>query len=1419
MAGLRSKQKQDLAKRAAMQSITKAGVANAMPSSDGIQEASGFVGEYTGKSYTKKEAELLALISDEGIANAGEARPGTISQSILGVSSDVWQAFKDAGFVGDDNFAMDFIIMDERERRHKERNNVKSTPGITLPTAETAGQGIMLPTAKDTMGWVGGTEYGGITGEAASFRIGRTVENKPFVEIEEDILDGIPEEEWTKKVNENLRNKFPNGIAIGKDTIKINQKSRREMTFSAYMQWLRKNEPQAFSDKLRATNNADELVLAAENWVNEGAKHGRKDTISSFARGNVLMKVGGNNYSADVVVGIKNTGEALLYDVINLQPTTITENETNALNTEYPSPGVDRNNASVSNDSISQSAPNSQENTAGNIFDGHVLPTAKEQMEQAKREKRAAKAKTEVERTGILLGVPDKIIQAAKRISKVLGIEVCFYRNTGGKVKNDKGYYNRDGRKIYLNAEITDPVAFILGHEMIHHIQLTKSYLKFADTILKKILQDGGDLDAMRQELKERYAENGVKLDTMAEVDQDVIAEYAQEHLFTDEASIISVVNADKEGGSIIARFLDTVLAKFGDKDAQERAFVQRARSLYAKALRESNREGQANTYKSETVLAGGGEATKQAEGHVLPTTKDMMAQGDRTNTRATALDTMEDAEYDARMEVLEAERSMAGESMLYDDGRQFAIGGKKGIEKHNAKGYNNINKKEEGERYADTGKYDSVRETQLRTNEETGIYGRRNQKDATGNPSDTKGNQGTPLPLDRRENDGDIPKRGIIRSVFHGTPYRFKTFFKSYIDIGIHFGTKAQAEARLSNENGHVDEFDLRLDNPLVIKDIFGEKMAEQYAAAVLRDSKLSEDEKKVFEKEFRDFLNTDIKVMAADSLEKKILEGRHRINTEIRANGIYVTLALVDDNSNINEIPMAELIDKNKLVEILGFEDTVRALKEGNLPETAREKLNPYILEAILPFEKQYLQLRKIEGILQSFGYDGFAYKNKNEGEGWSYAVFDDSQIIRKTDKKDDGVTGRQYAIAKEPEDRRIDELPKKAQTALRQTESRLSERIGEILGVPRRAQRDFLQGIIRDISEDCLQSGMIDRTKADALFEEAYKQGVVVDAEYFERYKHIRDHLRNTQLTISEEDRSSIADFDAFRKSAFGKLRIVNEGGLPVDVAYEELEDMAPELFPEDITHPADQLQHMFEIADGIRKTEQTLNEAYGEEAETFKAAAKDEFHAALNSAAVDFKRVKRYAESRSRLFEEQEAEKKGSIQSREELDEAYKNLKTARRNLEKVKRSVLLTEQDEMRVGQLLRGEISPVMLNPEQDNVKDIIAVYRAKQEYENYARRIRDWNAKRKEGLRAQAREYLANIQKWKDKVHFGGLRYSRETMERNFRDIMGEDAEGLIAEYLTPVHKAQADIIYRFITKNRNAIAFPAKIMYTIMR
>ena len=200
----------------------------------------------------------------------------------------------------------------------------------------------------------------GVGDDGERYSIERTADNKPFVEVEQDILAGVPERDWVSAVKENLKRKFPDGITVGSNEINIDYQSRQEMTFSRYMKWLYNNDPQVRADKLRATNNADEILLATTDWVNEGLNHPRKDKIVDFARGNVLLRVGGNDYKADVVVGMRGNGSMLMYDVLNLQPTSIKEKETGAVIAENPSPGTNRSTASVSENSIRQEGAKSQ---------------------------------------------------------------------------------------------------------------------------------------------------------------------------------------------------------------------------------------------------------------------------------------------------------------------------------------------------------------------------------------------------------------------------------------------------------------------------------------------------------------------------------------------------------------------------------------------------------------------------------------------------------------------------------------------------------------------------------------------------------------------------------------------------------------------------------------------------------------------------------------------------------------------------------------------------------------------------------------------------------------------------------------------------------------------------------------------------
>ena len=415
-------------------------------------------------------------------------------------------------------------------------------------------------------------------------------------------------------------------------------------------------------------------------------------------------------------------------------------------------------------------------------------------------------------------------------------------------------------------------------------------------------------------------------------------------------------------------------------------------------------------------------------------------------------------------------------------------------------------------------------------------------------------------------------------------------------------------------------------------------------------------------------------------------------------------------------------------------------------------------------------------------------------NEGRSpWGYYSDRTKFSISGTQDSDGSVVLAYEADSLEAKDGTVEDprsaLPKKAQDYLKRAERKLLNDIGWKLNVPWLARRDFLQEIVQEISNEYLRTGTVADEVIDRLFDTAYQQGVVVDAEFYNQYKDLKEHLRTLPLTISKQDQSDIADFANFKRKAFGTLRIVNEGGMPVDSAYEELRDMAPELFPDYVTHPADQLQRIYEVARSIKKVEKSLAEFYGEDAAEYKRWARNDFAEAISDNAGELWRVKRFADEKAAA---DEADSKPPMTA-EDAAEAYRKLKDARRAYEKVAAKNLLTEHDELIVGDLLRGKISLENLDPAEDNVKGITAVYEAKLEMEQISKQLADYKRYLRATARKEADGYLETANEWKDKKV--GIAYSRETMRRNIQDIVPDSnlAAQINRKYFEPVAVAEA--------------------------
>ena len=370
--------------------------------------------------------------------------------------------------------------------------------------------------------------------------------------------------------------------------------------------------------------------------------------------------------------------------------------------------------------------------------------------------------------------------------------------------------------------------------------------------------------------------------------------------------------------------------------------------------------------------------------------------------------------------------------------------------------------------------------------------------------------------------------------------------------------------------------------------------------------------------------------------------------------------------------------------------------------------------------------------------------------------------------------------------------DLMGEKAAQYVRRLEARMVNELAENLSVPGQAKREVLRPMAEEALRSFFTDGQLDRTKLNDLFETAYQAGIEEDTQYIEQYGDLKKFIRDQKISISETDRQDIADYNLFRKAAMGTLTI-SKDGLPVDVAYQQLQEMAPELFPADITAPSDQLMQIYDVARGIQKVQKTLDEYYGQQAASFKKWQQANFTESIDRLTSGLRVAQRYLDAQNKA-----KEKLAIPQTAEETKQMWAQLKDARRVVEKAQSKTLLTEADQKIVNRLLRGETSPDYVAG-LENGQQILKVYEAKADYDMLALKLKAWNAQRKQGLRDFAEQALTEAEavKWVDKVM--GIQYQRETMERNIRDIArkgkvsDEKANAFINKYFWPVHENES--------------------------
>ena len=377
----------------------------------------------------------------------------------------------------------------------------------------------------------------------------------------------------------------------------------------------------------------------------------------------------------------------------------------------------------------------------------------------------------------------------------------------------------------------------------------------------------------------------------------------------------------------------------------------------------------------------------------------------------------------------------------------------------------------------------------------------------------------------------------------------------------------------------------------------------------------------------------------------------------------------------------------------------------------------------------------------------------------------------------------------------------VPKNARYETVKAASQLANVVSDAVKLPRYGDGEVAKNAANEMLADILTNGSVSQQAIDHAFQTAYDAARENDASYAEQHRELGERLKTTPITVSDDAKKALG-FGAGKlfRYASGVLRIVGSDGVNVDQFYEQLSEQHPDLFPRDISNEVSRLKRLYGVSRSILTAANMSAALQTELASSYRNAAYADFETAVRGYTDGLRMLARYVADK--LSADAETDDAGNpakpfepkIKSLDGLKDAYRDMESAGNALSRIRAKAFLTKSDELRVGELLTGRIQLSDLDPETDNVRGITDVYHAQKQYDDICRDIREWRAARKSKLREAADKLLQDAHIWRDKKF--GLNYSRETMERNIRDIVRDDglAQEIIDTYFTPVHEASAE-------------------------
>lgn len=934
-------------------------------------------------------------------------------------------------------------------------------------------------------------------------------------------------------------------------------------------------------------------------------------------------------------------------------------------------------------------------------------------------------------------------LEQVERISGFTGRQIELYQ---AENENEEGWYDTNTGVLHIAASEKNPDARVIAHELTHSVETAPMYKELSSLVMARIQKTGGNLEQLRQKKQALYARNGITLENLDDIDREIVAGYVAEHLLTSEAEIMSLSTENPGIARKILNWLNDLLAKMGNANAQERTFIRKARDAYAKALEQTGAPLRDDAGKSVRQLKARKTATEEQHRKGEISDEDLDAFYD---------------EYNREMELLGVD-PMAAEDDRFrkrdrDEGRDEVM-------RYFEEAYRNgdISKEEYDAFVKEVG--DGVRFSFAGGNAETADL------DALSRAMDME-KQGHDAE-NIRQNTGWF--RGMDKK------WRFeiddsKMKYQRRGDLG--FRERVGSYDRYRKLIEKAEDFMLGKSNAWLTEPEQSEltELQKTWSESFRKEGQISPSARP--SDRLSDYLSHDELFKAYPQLkDARLLFDELESGTKGKYDGSSNTITL---SNNLRSAPENTLIHEiqHAIQKIEGFTPgaSVEYWKEQrrDIVETiaaARRNLDLWLEDIGYPEarQKSLLAASRREKTMDQHWKDMAEFKAESKYARQIAACEAElAEFQRQYDEITHGMT------AYEQYENTAGEIEARDVSTRRSMDAEGRKKTPPILGGE--------DTVFADRGDSAYSIRNIDIDRNYITYGDIESEVEAIDR--------VTRNLRNAgkMVSISEADvadhQSAISWSD--RKEIRQYLKRILKDFLGATVQFTHNGKTAQAYLTKDgINHSAVGLNTPIAVS------EVSLNAYYGKHAEEYKRWERVDFDEAIDKCLADLQNVQRYATDRAeRETEKQSAKTEITV---EEAEQLWKDLKTYRKEYQKIIAKHLLTDHDEMQVGRLLRGEITLEYLANEE-NFDGIEAVYRAKAEYEKVNKQLKRYKAQIRAARLADADRLLETANTWIDKKT--GIAYSRETMRRNVLDIVKDKAlaQEILQEYFEPVQISQA--------------------------